>query len=109
VGRADGSQVASQYILREWGDGELALAEETARDMGGANRMGQVVETIRELPGVVVPLGAARSGGCDMVPLRVTLPARTGQYKLMVDVVQESVCWFSDRGSPPLELPLSVA
>ncbi|HET9051576.1 MAG TPA: class I SAM-dependent methyltransferase, partial [Candidatus Dormibacteraeota bacterium] len=39
-------------------------------------------------------------GGPVTVPLRVTAPARPGVYGLEVDLVQEGVCWFADRGSP---------
>ena len=39
-------------------------------------------------------------GAAVTVPLRVTAPGRPGVYGLEVDLVQEGVCWFADRGSP---------
>jgi hypothetical protein len=84
-------------------------------DLGGSNylRLGVLLktatgETVRELPGAILPPGVAHPGERDSVPLRVTLPDRPGHYKLIIDVVQEGVCWFSDNGSPPLECSLSV-
>ena len=61
-----------------------------------------------ELPGVILPSTIANPLGQDMVALRTTMPSDPGNYKLRMDVVQESVCWFSDRGSSPLEFSLQV-
>jgi len=36
------------------------------------------------------------------------LPAELGRYRIRVDLVDECVTWFSQAGSPTLELPLSV-
>jgi hypothetical protein len=66
-------------------------------------------EMIRELPGIKLPQGAARPGGRDTVLLPVKLPDQPGDYKLVLDVVQEWVAWFSDRGSPPLVLTVHLA
>jgi hypothetical protein len=66
-------------------------------------------ERIRELPGAILPAAIARPDGRATVALPVTLEAQPGEYKLMLDVVQEGVCWFSDRGSPPLEFSLRLA
>jgi len=43
------------------------------------------------------------------VPLRVQAPGIPGTYVLECDLVQEHVCWFADRGSPTLRLPVTVA
>jgi hypothetical protein len=40
--------------------------------------------------------------------LRATVPSEPGDYKLTIDVVQESICWFSDQGSSALEFDLKV-
>jgi pyruvate-formate lyase-activating enzyme len=63
---------------------------------------------VRELPGIAVPPGASAPGGADTFILDVLLPA-AGRAELFVDVVEEDVCWFSDRGSAPLVLPLEVS
>jgi organic radical activating enzyme len=85
-------------------------------DPGGSDylRLGVLLktaagETIHELQGgSILPVGVSRPGGRDMVQLWVTVPAQPGQYKLILDVVHEWVCWFSERGSPPLLLSLHV-
>jgi len=57
---------------------------------------------LRELHRLPVPPAALPSGGKETVLLDVLLPDRPGLYELFVDVVEEGVCWFSDRGSAPL-------
>jgi hypothetical protein len=44
-----------------------------------------------------------------MLPLVVNVPLQPGEYMLELDMVQELVAWFKDRGSPALRLPLTVA
>lgn len=39
-------------------------------------------------------------GETTTVTLEVTAPPRGGRYRLEVDVVEEGVSWFADRGSP---------
>lgn len=69
-------------------------------------RLGFRLETadnkpISELPGFVFPESVARPGGRDCFKAPIALPEQPGEYRLLVDVVQEWVCWFSDRGSEP--------
>jgi SAM-dependent methyltransferase len=40
--------------------------------------------------------------------LTVTAPARSGGYFVELDIVEEALAWFADRGSPTLRLPLRV-
>jgi hypothetical protein len=40
--------------------------------------------------------------------LLVDPPKIAGDYLLRIDVVQEGVSWFSDKGSPPLTIPVPV-
>jgi 4-amino-4-deoxy-L-arabinose transferase-like glycosyltransferase len=42
------------------------------------------------------------------VSLEITAPKTPGEYVLELDVVQERVSWFSDKGSQPLRLRLKV-
>jgi len=41
--------------------------------------------------------------------LTVTAPDDPGSYELELDVVQEGVAWFADRGSPTVRLPVVVS
>ena len=65
-------------------------------------------EKLGEVAGVILPRQVARPGGRDTIRVPVNLPADPGKYKLLVDVVQESVCWFHNRGSPPFICTLRV-
>jgi len=42
------------------------------------------------------------------VPLLVTAPKEPGDYFLEVDLVQEQVAWFSDKGSPTAKTKITV-
>jgi hypothetical protein len=42
------------------------------------------------------------------VPLTVTAPKEPGEYILEVDLVQEQVAWFSDKGSPTARVKVTV-
>jgi hypothetical protein len=42
------------------------------------------------------------------VPLQVTAPKDTGDYTLEIDLVQEQVAWFSDKGSATAKAKVSV-
>lgn len=42
------------------------------------------------------------------LPLTVKAPAAPGEYVLELDVIQEGVAWFGDRGSAVLRLPVKV-
>ena len=42
------------------------------------------------------------------VPLLVTAPTEPGEYILEVDLVQEQVAWFSDKGSPTARAKVTV-
>ena len=42
------------------------------------------------------------------VPLQITAPNEPGEYILEVDLVQEQVAWFSDKGSPTAKVKVAV-
>jgi hypothetical protein len=41
-------------------------------------------------------------------PLVVTAPQQPGEYTLEIDLVQEQVAWFSDKGSPTAKTKITV-
>jgi predicted small secreted protein len=43
------------------------------------------------------------------VPLQISAPKEPGKYLLEVDLVQEQVAWFSDKGSPTARTEITVA
>jgi uncharacterized membrane protein len=42
------------------------------------------------------------------VPLVITAPKDPGEYTLEVDLLQEQVAWFSDKGSPTAKAKITV-
>jgi hypothetical protein len=42
------------------------------------------------------------------VPLQITAPQELGEYVLEVDLIQEQVAWFSDKGSPAASAKVAV-
>lgn len=52
------------------------------------------------------PLAPGEEG---RVMVRLVAPSRPGWYVLAIDLVHEGVTWFSDAGSPWLEIPFRVA
>jgi hypothetical protein len=42
------------------------------------------------------------------VPLEITAPGEPGEYILVVDLVQEQVAWFNDKGSETTKVKVSV-
>jgi hypothetical protein len=49
-----------------------------------------------------------RPGEETEVPLAITAPASPGDYILEVDLVQEQVAWFSDKGSHTARVKVTV-
>lgn len=49
-----------------------------------------------------------RPGEETEVPLTITAPAQPGDYILEVDLLQEQVAWFSDKGSPTAKTKITV-
>ena len=49
-----------------------------------------------------------RPGEETEVPLQITAPKEPGDYILEVDLVQEQVAWFSDKGSPTAKAKVTV-
>lgn len=49
-----------------------------------------------------------KPGEEEEVPLSITAPKDPGEYILEVDVVQEGVTWFSDKGSPTAKTKVAV-
>jgi hypothetical protein len=43
------------------------------------------------------------------MPLQITAPKQPGEYSLSLDLVQESVAWFSEKGSTATRVKITVA
>jgi len=42
------------------------------------------------------------------LPLTITAPAEPGEYVIEIDLVQEGVAWFKEKGSTPLHIKVTV-
>lgn len=49
-----------------------------------------------------------RPGEEEEIPLQITAPKEPGDYVLEVDLIQEQVAWFSDKGSPTAKVNVKV-
>jgi len=56
----------------------------------------------------VVSLPAVSAGGATTVDLPVSSPSKPGIYLLQLDLVEEGVAWFSERGVETPALPITV-
>ena len=63
--------------------------------------------TLSELRGVQVPPGVLPGAELAFF-VEVDLPLTHGAYHLLLDIVEEGVCWFSERGSSPAICDLVV-
>jgi hypothetical protein len=82
-------------------------------DSGHSFRIGALLRSdngrvIEELPGIPLPSETIRAGDEGTVLVDVRLPLAVGKYELFFDVVEDGVCWFSERSSPPLICPVRV-
>jgi SAM-dependent methyltransferase len=48
------------------------------------------------------------AGGSRRLELEVTAPQQPGRYRLELDLVEDGVCWFAERGSPTAEAVVRV-
>jgi hypothetical protein len=49
-----------------------------------------------------------RPGEETEMTLEITAPKQPGEYLLNLDMVQEGVCWFGDKGSPTTKVNVTV-
>lgn len=83
---------------------ENRIAQSWDVDQANHIRLGVLLKSpsgqkIDELPGIKLPTTVARPRGNDTILLPVKLPEQSGEYVLIVYLVHEWVCWFSEQGS----------
>ena len=67
---------------------------------------GEVREEFHGEP--ALPRAVAPNESCA-VTIERSCPAAPGRYSLKIDLIDQHICWFEERGSRPLTLPLVVA
>jgi hypothetical protein len=86
-----------------WPKGGFAPVRIGAHWLDEAGRAVQWDAARLDLPNDVEPNGRVS------MPIDVKAPDRVGAYTLVVDMVQEGVGWFADRGTLPAKIPIRVA
>jgi hypothetical protein len=74
----------------------------------GVKLMASSGRFLKELGGITLPGRACRAGGSTTLLYDFPVPPEPGVYELAFDVVEEGVCWFSERGSSFMRIPLVV-
>jgi hypothetical protein len=64
-----------------------------------------IVDEVHGLPPLARAVGPGESVS---LRLRRQAPARPGRYTLKLDLVDQDICWFEQRGSETLSLPFRV-
>ncbi len=96
---------------------ELSVANQSRLDWGTASedrfRIGvqlrpEIGPGRRDLRSIPVSAAARRAGGAADLLIDGWAPAEPGSYQLFLDVVEEGVTWFHERGSAPARVRLDV-
>jgi SAM-dependent methyltransferase len=96
--------------IRNAGD-TLWLTGQTVRAgvvMPGVRVIDQRGEIVSELHGHPLLARAVAPGKTIALELQLTAPAEPGKYTVRIDMVDQHVCWFAQRGSEPLVFTLEV-
>jgi pyruvate-formate lyase-activating enzyme len=102
-----GSRIAYLLTVENLSPSEWR-AEEGRRYSIGVLLRSRTGRVLQQRHGMPVPPAVSPPGGKETVLLDIALPDTPGLYELFVDLVEEGVCYFSDRGSPPLVCEIEV-
>ncbi len=64
--------------------------------------------TINEFHGEPMLPRAVAPGQSVRLRIEVIAPLQAGAYSIKIDLVNQHICWFEDRGSPPLTIAIEV-
>ena len=96
--------------IRNAGD-TLWLSGQTVRAgvvMPGVRVLDERGKIISELHGHPMLPRAVPPGQAVSLDIQFAAPAKPGTYSVKIDLVDQHVCWFEERGSQPLVLNLEV-
>ena len=96
----------------EWWGWER-MADHASDGRRGGVRLGAVVQdcagrSLGEIWSGTLPGGRLDCGESVSVRLLAENPFPAGAYRILVDVIDEGVCWFHERGSAPLMCEMRV-
>jgi hypothetical protein len=105
-----GAKLEIPLTIRNAGD-TLWLTGQTVRAgvvMPGVRVIDERGEIVSELHGQPLLPRAVAPGQSIEMELQLTAPTIPGQYTINIDLVDQHVCWFAERGSQPLVVLLEV-
>jgi hypothetical protein len=106
-----GGKLELGITVKNTGD-TLWLSGQTVRNgvvMPGVKIINARGEIVTELHGHPMLPHAVPPGQTVDLPLQLVAPAAPGTYTIRIDLVDQHVCWFEERGSPPLVLSFEVS
>ena len=107
---APGAELTLQITLINVGD-TVWLTGQTFRDglvMPGVKIVDIDGQVAVESHGPLLPRCVA-PGRSMTIDVRINTPEQVGIYSLKIDLVDQNVCWFEERGSKPVVLDLIVS
>ncbi|HSS20908.1 MAG TPA: methyltransferase domain-containing protein [Pyrinomonadaceae bacterium] len=105
-----GSTVTTRVAIRNAGD-TLWLNGQRLRAgvvMPGVRVIDEQGDVVKEVHGYPMLPRAVAPGGSLAVDILCPVPSVPGQYSVKIDLVDQHVCWFEERGSQPLLFSLRV-
>lgn len=107
---AKGAAIDLSVSIRNTGD-TLWLNGQTVRAgvvMPGVKILNEGGATVSELHGHPLLPRSVVPGATVTLDVRLIAPKETGNYTAMIDLVDQHVCWFAERGSQPLVFNFEV-
>jgi SAM-dependent methyltransferase len=103
-----GASVTVPVRVRNDGDFAWPAGLERRPVAVGNHWLGAAGALVRRDDGRALLPRDVRPGEAVELALEVTAPDRSGDYVLELDLVQEGVAWFAERGSKPARVPVTV-
>jgi glycosyltransferase involved in cell wall biosynthesis/SAM-dependent methyltransferase len=103
-------QISAMITIRNTGD-TLWLSGQTVRAgivMPGVRVFDQRGEVVREVHGHPMLPRSIAPGQTIAMEIPCPVPAVPGNYTVKIDLVDQQVCWFEERGSQPLIFSVEV-
>jgi hypothetical protein len=107
---AAGARLNIKITITNTGD-TLWLSGQTVRAgivMPGVRIIDELGTIVSELHGQPMLPRSVVPGQSVSLAIQFTAPDKTGSYTLKIDLVDQHICWFEERGSHPLSLSFEV-
>jgi hypothetical protein len=103
-------QLELELAVKNAGD-TLWLSGQTLRNgvvMPGVRIIDERGEIVAELHGHPMLPRAVPPGQTVHFDIRLVAPSKPGKYTVKIDLVDQHICWFEERGSQPLSFGFKV-